>query len=303
MCENHESVLTCLYWRFHQSPEEQRHKIWLSQRSCSLPLSPCSVLMLSLTICLKTLESLVLEKVLSGTQRGISPSLELALVRCILAIIAFSSFCSEGRTWKLDQLWLMKHNTADDNISDKIHWKRFNTHTRGAYSQFRSWKISSFTNLSTLVCFDGPLWFCFLHSHSYWPVPYHHQLKASGPHLVTHVLNYSFEVLLALIEELYSMFHICKLLHAVQEQLKKNLMISTSIFLELLDNRRRGCRAGSEQGQKIWYKPCIKSVIMENIIVYLPYIFFFLVVFAPKLQDKFLLCENLLGKKPVLCPH
>lgn len=63
------------------------------------------VVMMGLTICLKTLESLVLEKVLSGTQRGISPSLELALVRCILAIIAFSSFCSEGRTRKLAQLF------------------------------------------------------------------------------------------------------------------------------------------------------------------------------------------------------
>lgn len=46
-----------------------------------------------LTICLKTLESLVLEKDLSGTQRGIRPSEELALARCILAIMAFSSFC------------------------------------------------------------------------------------------------------------------------------------------------------------------------------------------------------------------
>lgn len=46
-----------------------------------------------LTICLKTLESLVLEKDLSGTHRGIRPSEELALARCILAIKAFSSFC------------------------------------------------------------------------------------------------------------------------------------------------------------------------------------------------------------------
>lgn len=46
----------------------------------------------ALTICLKTLESLVLEKDLSGTQRGINPSDELALARCSLAIIAFSSF-------------------------------------------------------------------------------------------------------------------------------------------------------------------------------------------------------------------
>lgn len=45
-----------------------------------------------LTICLKTLESLVLEKDLSGTQRGINPSDELARARCSLAIIAFSSF-------------------------------------------------------------------------------------------------------------------------------------------------------------------------------------------------------------------
>ena len=46
-----------------------------------------------LTIFLKALESVVLEKDLSGTQRGIRPSLELARVRCILAIMAFSSFC------------------------------------------------------------------------------------------------------------------------------------------------------------------------------------------------------------------
>lgn len=59
------------------------------------PAECVCVWMLSLTICLKTFESLVLEKLLSGTQRGISPSLELALVLCIFAIIAFSSFCSE----------------------------------------------------------------------------------------------------------------------------------------------------------------------------------------------------------------
>lgn len=45
-----------------------------------------------LTICLKTLDSLVLENDLSGTQRGISPSAEFARARCILAIMAFSSF-------------------------------------------------------------------------------------------------------------------------------------------------------------------------------------------------------------------
>lgn len=45
-----------------------------------------------LTICLKTLESLVLEKDLSGAQRGINPSHEFALARCSLAIMAFSSF-------------------------------------------------------------------------------------------------------------------------------------------------------------------------------------------------------------------
>ncbi len=49
-----------------------------------------------LTICLKTLESLVLEKDLSGTHRDIGPSEELALARCILAIIAFSSFCKRN---------------------------------------------------------------------------------------------------------------------------------------------------------------------------------------------------------------
>lgn len=47
---------------------------------------------LHLTICLKALGSLGLEKVLSGTQRGISPSTEFARPRCILAIMAFSSF-------------------------------------------------------------------------------------------------------------------------------------------------------------------------------------------------------------------
>lgn len=46
-----------------------------------------------LTIWRKALESLVREKVRSGTQRGISPSMELALVRCSLASTAFSSFC------------------------------------------------------------------------------------------------------------------------------------------------------------------------------------------------------------------
>ena len=45
-----------------------------------------------LTIFLKALESVVLEKDLSGTQRGIRPSVEGARARCILAITAFSSF-------------------------------------------------------------------------------------------------------------------------------------------------------------------------------------------------------------------
>lgn len=101
-------MLTCLYWRFHQSPGEEREqtKLWFWQKSCSAALSLwSSASMSSLTICLKTLESLVLVKVLSGTQRGISPSLELALVRCIFAIIAFSSFCSERTTRRLDQLF------------------------------------------------------------------------------------------------------------------------------------------------------------------------------------------------------
>lgn len=46
-----------------------------------------------LTIWRKALESLVREKARSGTQRGISPSMELARVRCSLASMAFSSFC------------------------------------------------------------------------------------------------------------------------------------------------------------------------------------------------------------------
>ena len=50
--------------------------------------APC----MYLTICLKALGSLGLEKDLSGTQRGISPSAEFARARCILAIMAFSSF-------------------------------------------------------------------------------------------------------------------------------------------------------------------------------------------------------------------
>lgn len=45
-----------------------------------------------LTICLKTLDPLGLENDLSGTQRGINPSAELARALCILAIKAFSSF-------------------------------------------------------------------------------------------------------------------------------------------------------------------------------------------------------------------
>lgn len=51
----------------------------------------------ALTIWRKALESLVREKARSGTQRGISPSMELARVRCSLASMAFSSFC-EGST-------------------------------------------------------------------------------------------------------------------------------------------------------------------------------------------------------------
>lgn len=55
-----------------------------------------------LTICLKTLDSLVLENDLSGTQRGINPSAEFARARCILAIMAFSSFWK----WKKQKmLW------------------------------------------------------------------------------------------------------------------------------------------------------------------------------------------------------
>lgn len=50
-----------------------------------------------LTICRKTLESLVLEKDRSGTQRGIRASLEFARARCIFAIMAFSSFCREEK--------------------------------------------------------------------------------------------------------------------------------------------------------------------------------------------------------------
>lgn len=46
-----------------------------------------------LTICRKALESLVREKERSGTQRGASPSVELARARCSLARMAFSSFC------------------------------------------------------------------------------------------------------------------------------------------------------------------------------------------------------------------
>lgn len=113
------------------------------------------------TICLKTLESLVLEKVLSGTQRGISPSLELALVRCIFAIIAFSSFCSEGRTRRLGQMFaLSQHNMPNDNIKEKertekkqqqkkknwMHQKRsfsfrlFTAPTAEAYSHTRMWR-------------------------------------------------------------------------------------------------------------------------------------------------------------------
>ena len=55
-----------------------------------------------LTICRKALESLVREKVRSGTQRGISPSMELARARCSLASMAFSSFCvgSVGTGWE-----------------------------------------------------------------------------------------------------------------------------------------------------------------------------------------------------------
>lgn len=55
-----------------------------------------------LTICRKALESLVREKVRSGTQRGISPSTELARARCSLASMAFSSFCvgSTGTGWE-----------------------------------------------------------------------------------------------------------------------------------------------------------------------------------------------------------
>lgn len=63
---------------------------------------------MSLTICLKTLESLVLEKVLSGTQRATSPSLELVLVLCILAIMAFSSFCSQGQIFR--RLFSSRHH-------------------------------------------------------------------------------------------------------------------------------------------------------------------------------------------------
>lgn len=49
-----------------------------------------------LTICRKALESLVRLKARSGTQRGISPSMELARVRCSLASMAFSSFCASS---------------------------------------------------------------------------------------------------------------------------------------------------------------------------------------------------------------
>lgn len=104
MMKHQESILTCLYWRSHQSPEEEKKKP--QHESHSLCVTVKCVVMPSLTICLKTLESFVLEKVLSGTQRGISPSFELALVRCILAIIAFSSFCSQERTWKFSHLFL-----------------------------------------------------------------------------------------------------------------------------------------------------------------------------------------------------
>lgn len=50
-----------------------------------------------LTICRKALESLVREKERSGTQRGTSPSVELARARCSLARMAFSSFCGATR--------------------------------------------------------------------------------------------------------------------------------------------------------------------------------------------------------------
>lgn len=146
------SVLTCLYWRSHRSPEEERNQTnkYDSQNSCSRPFN--HVLTPSLTICLKTLESLVLEKVLSGTQRGISPSLELALVRCIFAIIAFSSFCSEGTTRRLDQLFSC--NTTQSERQNK--WLRgcFFLETRlwlsprmEEWRQIRIFKIISFTNL------------------------------------------------------------------------------------------------------------------------------------------------------------
>lgn len=70
-------------------------KTVLSVKECCL-MSPL-LHVCDLTICLKTLESLVLEKERSGTQRGIRPSLELARVRCILAIMAFSSFWNKQR--------------------------------------------------------------------------------------------------------------------------------------------------------------------------------------------------------------
>lgn len=56
----------------------------------------------TLTIWRKALESLVREKARSGTQRGISPCMELARARCSLASMAFSSFCvdSTGTGWE-----------------------------------------------------------------------------------------------------------------------------------------------------------------------------------------------------------
>lgn len=57
------------------------------------PLMPDAPLPRPLTICRKALESLVREKERSGTQRGTSPSVELARARCNLARMAFSSFC------------------------------------------------------------------------------------------------------------------------------------------------------------------------------------------------------------------
>lgn len=78
--------------------------------------SRCHVLSLPcvyLTICLKTLDPLGRLNVLSGTQRSVNPSAEFARARCILAIMAFSSFCKQ-RTPAGWMLWQTRFSMAGD---------------------------------------------------------------------------------------------------------------------------------------------------------------------------------------------